>query len=77
MLKDLINLKISHNQTAFSKDDIANEENEIVHDSLEKTSNLVIVPKKVILWDRYSSWQKGLRNIYIDLITRHWKLKKS
>ena len=42
-------------RSAFSKDDIVLEEDEVVHNSLEITSNPVIVQKTLILWDRYSS----------------------
>ena len=52
-------------------DDIATEKEEVVHNSLEITSNLVI-SKKTAIWDLYSSWQKLVRHItYINLVIRN------
>ena len=41
--------------SVFSKADIVLEEHEVVHNSLEITSNPVIVQKTVIVLNRYSS----------------------
>ena len=63
--------------SVFSKDDIVLEEDEVVHKSLETTSNPVTVQKIVIPWDRYSSWQKLIRHItYIKRMVRNLKTKK-
>ena len=61
-----------------SKDDIVFEEDEVVYNSLEITSNPVLAQKTVIVWDRYSSWQNVLRHIaYIKILIRNWKVKKN
>ena len=62
--------------SVFSKDDIVLEEDEVVHNNLEITSNPVIVQKTVIVWDRYST--SLVRHIaYIKLMIRNWKIKKT
>ena len=55
-------------------DDIAIEKDEVVHNSLDIISNLVISTKTAISWDLYSSWQKLVRHIaYIKLVIRNWR----
>ena len=63
--------------SVFSKDE-EDEEDEVIHNSLEINSNPVIVQKTVIIWDRYSSQQNLVRHIaYIKLMIRNWKIKKN
>ena len=62
--------------SVFSKDVIVLEEDEVVHNNLEITSNPVIVEKTVIVWDRYSSWQNLVRKIAYIKLVRNWKIKK-